>query len=69
MAPPTASEISRLLRVSAENSAAVTTGTRATASGGQSHSWVRPTRSAVRPSSATMSVAAGSSETMRMLRA
>jgi hypothetical protein len=61
-----AAEISRL-DASSAIVLDVTTGTAAT-SAGQSHSCVRPTRSAVRPSAATMSVAAGSSDTILMPR-
>lgn len=67
-APPTASEISRLPRASAANSARVTTGIPETSSAGQSHSWVRPTSRSPRPSSTTMSVAAGNNETILMAR-
>src|SRR3569832_567696 len=39
---------------------------RAFSAGGQSHSWLTATRSSVRPREATISVAAGRSETMRI---
>lgn len=55
-----------LLISSCARSALVTTGTDRTSWGGQSHSWVRPTKCPASPSSATMSVAAGRRETMRM---
>ena len=49
-----------------ESSRAIDTAGRASTPGGQSHSWLRPTRESRRPSASTISVADGSSETIRM---